>query len=88
MAFTGLALGLVAAAVVGLLGASAGAGLAVLMVLGSAGCVVAAFVTAGLAMIDEWRREPVARRRAWVALGYAVLGVTLLVLSMGAVATA
>ncbi len=88
VALSGLVLGLVAAAAVGLLGASGSAGLAVLLVLGSAGCVVAAFVTAVLAMVDEWRREPVARRRAWVALGYALLGVGLLVLSMGAVASA
>ena len=88
VAFTGLALGLVAAAAVGVLGASGGAGLAVLLVLSSAGCVIAAFTTAAFAMIDEWRREPVARRRAWVALGYALLGTTLLVLSMGAVASA
>lgn len=81
-------LGILAAGGVGLLGASGGAGLAVLLVLSSAGCVAAAFVTALLAIVDEWRRAPVARRRAWTALGLAVLGALLLVMSLGPAAAA
>ncbi len=81
-------LGVVAAGGVGLLGASGGAGLAVLLVLSAAGCVAAAMVTALLAILDEWRRAPVARRRAWTALGLGVLGATLLVMSLGAAAAA
>lgn len=73
---------------VGLLGAGGAAGLASFLVLGAAGCVVGALVTAALAMLDEWRRAPVAGRRALVALGLGLLAAVLLVMSLGAAAAA
>lgn len=88
VAIVGAVLGVLGAGAVGLLGASGGAGLAVFLVVSAAGCVAAAFVTALLAIVDEWRRAPVARRRAWMALLFAVLGATLLVMSLGAAAAA
>ncbi|MFP4636059.1 MAG: hypothetical protein ACLFRD_09365 [Nitriliruptoraceae bacterium] len=76
------------AGAVGLLGASGAAGLASFLVLSSAGCMIGALVTAALAMLDEWRRAPVAGHRALVALGLGLLAAALLVMSLGAAAAA
>lgn len=87
-ALTGVTLGVVGAGVIALLGASGAAGAAVVLTFSAAGTVAAAFVTAGLAIVDEIRRLPVARRRIYVALGYFLAGAALLVMSVGAAAGA
>lgn len=83
----GPVLGIVAAATLGLWGASGAAGLAVLLVLTAAGSVLAAFVTAILAIVDEARRIPVARRRTVTALLLFAAGFLLLLLSTAVAAT-
>lgn len=80
-------LGMVAAATLGLWGASGAAGLAVLVVLTAAGSVLAAFVTAILAIVDEARHIPVARRRTVTALLLFAAGFLLLLLSTAVAAT-
>lgn len=87
-ALSGVALGVVSAVVLALLGASGAAGAAVVLMLSAAGCVAAAFVTAILSILDEFRRRPVSRRRIYAALGYFVGGAALLVMSIGASASA
>jgi len=83
----GALLGVVAAAAVGLLGASGAAGLAVWLVVTAAGSVTAAFVTAILAIVDEARRVPVARRRTVTALALFAGGFLLLLFSTAVAAT-
>jgi hypothetical protein len=84
VALLGPLLGIAAAATVGWMGASGAAGLAVLLLLSSAGCLLAAFVTTFGAMVDEYRRVPVARRRTLTALGLFAGGALLLFASFGA----
>lgn len=79
----GLVLGVVAAGVVGWLGASGRAGAAVVLVVSAAGCVAAALVTAVLAMLDEYHRRPVGRARTLAALGFFLGGTLLLLMSTG-----
>ncbi len=82
-----VAIGVGFAAVLGVIGAGGQAGAAVVFVFTSAGCVLAAFVTALQAMVDEVRRRPVARRRIWVTLGYFLAAAAFLVMSIGASAS-
>lgn len=80
----GLLLGVVGAVAIALVGGSGRAGLAVLLVLTSAGLVVGALLTAVLAMVDEYRRVAVARTRTIVAIALFVGGGVLLLMSSGA----
>lgn len=82
----GLATGLVAMALVAAAGGSGRAGLGVLLLVCAAGSVVAALVTAVLAMVDEYRHIPAGRRRAVIAIGLFVLAGILLFMSVGAIA--
>lgn len=84
----GLVLGLVGAIAIGSLGASGGAGVAVVLVFSAAGCVLAALVTAMLAMVDEWHHRPVGRPRSLAALWFFLGAGVLLVMSTGAAAAA
>lgn len=85
-ALGGVGLGVLGAVAVGLLGASGRAGIAVLLVLSAAGCMLAALVTAVLAMVDEYRRVPVARSRSLMALWFFLAAASLLIMSTGAAA--
>jgi hypothetical protein len=88
IALVGLLLGVLGAGGVGLIGASGRAGLAVLFAVTAAGCVAAALSTAVLAIVDEYRREPVGRRRIATALALFLGGAVLLLLSAAVVAGA
>ncbi|TVR20934.1 MAG: hypothetical protein EA387_10940 [Nitriliruptor sp.] len=83
----GPVLGLLAALALGLLGAGAVAGLAAFLVLCAAASVAAALTTAALAIVDEYRRVHVARRRTLTALALFAGGFVLLFLSLGVAAT-
>ncbi|MFO7961982.1 MAG: hypothetical protein R6U94_13665 [Nitriliruptoraceae bacterium] len=83
----GVVLGVVAAVTLGLWGASGAAGLAVWLVVTAAGSVLAAFVTAILAIVDEARRVHVARRRTVTGLVLFAAGFLLLLLSTAVAAT-
>ncbi|MEX2549198.1 MAG: hypothetical protein WD638_03140 [Nitriliruptoraceae bacterium] len=87
VALAGPLLGALAAAVLGLLGAGGAAGLGVLLVLTASSLLLAAFVTAFLAMVDEYRRVHVARRRTVIALVLFPVAAFLLVLSAAVAAT-
>jgi hypothetical protein len=79
---TGIGLGVVGAAGSGLAGASGTVGFA-LLVLGAAfGAVLAALVGGVLAVVDEVRGAPVARRRLHVTIALFLAG--LLLLTVGA----
>ena len=79
---TGIGLGAVGAAWSGLAGASGTVGFA-LLVLGTAlGAVLAALVGGILAVVDEFRGAPVARRRLVVTIALFLAG--LLLLTFGA----
>jgi zinc transporter ZupT len=82
-ALAGVVLGVLGAAAVGMLGASGRAGVAVLLVVSAAGCMAAAFVTAVLAMIDEYRHVAVGRPRTLAALWFFLGSAMLLVMSTG-----
>lgn len=86
-ALAGAVIGVVAAGILAVLGASGAAGAAVVFTLSAAGSVAAALVTAILAIVDEVRRRPVARRRIYVTFGYFLGGVTLLLMGIGASAS-
>jgi hypothetical protein len=76
----GVALGVVGAAWTGLAGASGTVGFA-LLVLGTAlGAVLAALVGGVLAVVDEVRGAPVARRRLVVTLALFAAGLVLITL--------
>jgi hypothetical protein len=83
----GVTLGALSAGALVLLGAGPIAGLAGFLVLSAAGSVAAALTTAVLAIVDEYRRVHVARRRTLTALALFATGFVLLVLSMGVAAT-
>ena len=83
----GPVLGMLAAFGLWLLGAGGVAGLAAFLVLSAAGSVAAALTTAALAIVDEYRRVPVARRRTLTAFALFVGGLVLVLLSMGVAAT-
>ncbi len=83
----GPVLGVLAAFALGLLGAGGVAGLAAFLGLSAAASVAAALTTAALAIVDEYRRVHVARRRTLTALALFAGGFVLLVLSMGVAAT-
>ncbi|MFP4311206.1 MAG: hypothetical protein ACLFS9_04390 [Nitriliruptoraceae bacterium] len=87
IALAGPVLGLVLALLLSRWGASGVAGLAVVLVVSAAGCVVAALVAALGAIVDEARRLPVARRRTLTALALFVGAFVLLLLSTGVTAT-
>ena len=87
VALAGPVLGLVAIALLVPLGVGGAGGLAVLLVSTAAGCVVAAFVTAVHAIVDEYRYVPVARRRTLTALGLFAASFVLVLLSAGVAAT-
>lgn len=82
-ALAGVFLGVLAAAVTGVLGASGRAGVAMVLVFGAAGCMGAALVTAVLAMVDEYRRVRVGRPRTLAALWFFLGSALLLVMSTG-----
>ena len=83
----GPVLGALAALVLAWLGAGGLAGLAAFLLLSAAASVAAALTTAVLAIVDEYRRVHVARRRTLTALALFAGGVVLLVLSLGVAAT-
>jgi hypothetical protein len=87
-ALAAFGLGVLGAVSVGALGASGGAGVAVVLVVSAAGCVLAALVTALLAMVDEWHHRPVGRPRSLAALWFFLAGAVLLIMSTGAAAAA
>lgn len=87
VALAGPILGVVLALVLAAWGAGGVAGLAVVLVLSAAGCVAAALVAAFGAIVDEARREPVARRRTLTALALFAGAFVLLLLSTGVTAT-
>lgn len=75
--------GLVGMAAVAIIGGSGRAGLAVLLLLTAAGAVLAALLTAVLAMVDEYRRVPAGRSRTITALALFLGGGLLLIMSLG-----
>jgi len=83
----GPVLGVLAALVLGLLGAGGAAGLGVILVLTAGSLLLGGLVTAFLAMVDEYRRVHVARRRTVVALGLFPAAGLVLVLSAAVAAT-
>ena len=87
VALAGPVLGLAAIAVLVPAGVGGAGGLAVMLVFSAASCVLAAFVTAVQAMVDEYRYVPVARRRTLTALGLFASSFLLLSLSAGVSAT-
>lgn len=87
VALAGPVLGVVAIAVLVPAGVGGAGGLAVLLVSSAASCVLAAFVTAVQAMVDEYRYVPVARRRTLTALALFAASFLLVVLSAGVSAT-
>ena len=87
MALAGPVLGLVAIALLVPLGLGGAGGLAVLLVLSGFSCVLAAFVTAVQAIVDEYRYVPVARRRTLTALALFAASFLLVLLSAGVAAT-
>ncbi len=87
MALAGPLIGVLAIAVLAPAGMGGAGGLAVLLVLSAASCVLAAFVTAVQAMVDEYRYVPVARRRTLTALGLFATSFLLVLFSIGVSAT-
>jgi hypothetical protein len=79
----GVMLGVVAAAAAGLSGASGAAGFALVVLGASLGSVLAALVSAVLAVLDELRGAPLARRRLVVIVGLFLAGLLLLTLGAG-----
>jgi hypothetical protein len=79
----GVALGVVAAAASGLAGASGTVGFALVVLGASLGSVLAALVSAVLAVLDELRGAPLARRRLVVTVGLFLAGLLLLTLGAG-----
>lgn len=75
---SGVGLGVVGAATLGLVGFDGRVGFAAVVLGSSLGCVAAGLTTAGLAIVDEARRAPVATRRVVVALGLFLAGGLLL----------
>ncbi len=75
----GVAIGVVGAILLGLLGLDGRAGFATVALGSALGCVAAGLTTAVVAIIDEARRQPVATRRVGVTLALFVLGGVLLV---------
>ncbi len=88
VALAGPVLGVVAVALLVPSGIGGAGGLAVLLVLSAAGCVLAAFVTAVQAIVDEYRYVPVARRRTLTAVALFGASFVLVLLSAGVSATA
>jgi hypothetical protein len=82
----GAGLGLLGTAWTALGGASGAVGFAMLLLGVALGSVVGALVTGVLAVVDEIRGQPVARRRLWVAVGLFVAG--LVTVTLGAAAAA
>lgn len=83
----GPVVGLIVVAVLVPLGIGGAGGLAVLLVCTAGSSILAAFVTAVQAMVDEYRYVPVARRRTLTALALFVTSFVLLLLSAGVSAT-
>lgn len=83
-AAAGVLLGVVAAVASALLGVSGTAGAAIFFVVTAFGCVVAALVGFGYAIVDEVRRLPVALKRIGVAVLYFALAAVFIVASVGA----
>lgn len=77
----GPVVGVLALAVLVPLGIGGAGGLAVLLVLTAASSILAAFVTAVQAMVDEYRYVPVARRRTLLAVALFGASFVCLVLS-------
>lgn len=84
LALAGLLIGLGATLIAALLGLSGQAGAAILLVITAFGCVAAALVGFGFAIIDELRRLPVAMKRVGISVLYFVLGALAIVASVGA----
>ncbi len=82
VAVGGLALGVLGAVALGLLGLDGRVGFAAVSLGTALGCVAAGLVTAILAIVDEARRIPVATRRVLVTLGLFALGAVLLTMVM------
>ncbi len=80
-------LGVLAALWLGAVGAGGLAGLAAFLLLSAAASVAAALTTAVLAIVDEYRRVHVARRRTLTALALFAGGFVLVLLSLGVAAT-
>jgi hypothetical protein len=80
----GSALGLVAAATIGLAGGTGGFGLVALLLGVMVGCVLAAAHLAILAVVDEFRERRVAARRPVEAFGLFLAALFLMLLVMGA----
>jgi len=83
----GPGLGVLAALILGLLGAGGAAGLGAILVLTAASMLLGGLVTAFLAMVDEYRRVHVARRRTLVALALFPAAGFVLILSAAVAAT-
>jgi hypothetical protein len=84
VALAGVVLALVATLTTALLGVSGTAGAAVFFLLSAFGFVVAALIGFGLAILDEFRRHPVALKRAGVALFYFAAAAVCIVATVGA----
>ncbi len=83
----GPVLGVLAALVLGLLGAGGAAGLGAILVLSAGSMLLGGLVTAFFAMVDEYRRVHVARRRTLIALALFPAAGFVLVLSAAVAAT-
>jgi len=83
----GPVLGVLAALALGLLGAGGAAGLGAILVLTAGSMLLGGLVTTFLAMVDEFRRVHVARRRTLIALGLFPAAGFVLVLSAAVAAT-
>ena len=74
----GVIVGIVGAAALAGLGLDGRVGFAAVVLGSAAGCVIAALASAILAIVDEARREPVARSRLVATLGLFATGAMLL----------
>lgn len=83
----GPVLGVLAALLLAFLGAGGAAGLGAILVLTAGSLLAGGLVTASLAMVDEYRRVHVARRRTVVALALFPAAGFMLILSAAVAAT-
>jgi hypothetical protein len=83
-ALAGVVLALVATLIMAVLGVSGTAGAAIFFLLSAFGFVVAALIGFGLAIVDEFRRHPVALKRAGIAIFYFAAAAVCIVATVGA----
>lgn len=88
IALGGPVLGVLGAVLVAAIGGGGRAGLATVLLFTAAGCITAALVSLGQAVLDEYRRAPVALRRVGWAAALVLATMITLVLLAGVVGAA